>query len=627
MRLGAMGARGGFGSAGVLGSASQSIPVTAARTYDFVNGTYTADGSATNAAAAIVGTVRTFTDDFLGDNWGAKTDPAYSNLYNVDLSSIVTGTIGGTGSYGSTGLSITGGLSLSVDVTNISSTSFRMRMYGDSVGGGNPRVFLCGASAITVLANTTYTISYEVRQIGSVTGPSLSAGVSPFSKGVQYNTSGGGFVSAVFPVGNPIRTEDQVWVPVTQVVTTPATGVRIMPSFAVLNIPPSTTCELTFEIRNIQITLGTGKMQYLGRGASASADNLTLNNLSTLLASDNTPKVAFRIPPDATSGSIFEMGSGSNRVEVRHSSGVVSVNVVNAGVSTVTTIGEIAPWVRNIVVLPIRGNAITASLNGKPAVSCGTAPSLTGMKLGSGTIGPLRGSIESCLIHSIGLNAANARTLSTLSNALFDDFDRADGAVLAPWSGPAYQQSGTAASAVISNKTVVATNSGGASTSAYFLADLGGIPKIMAGMVAFENNTQSASAPLISTPNNTTVSTGSAVDGITTQSLHVVGGAPAGGAQLLYGGLFPGASAPYIEHKWAYSSGAIQPKDGVTASPIAWKLRPSDGALAVLTWNREIEYFAGENYYAVAGKYVVFELYWDVANPSRPIWPMWAAEL
>jgi hypothetical protein len=606
------------------GAARQSIPAVPTRTYDFVNGAYTADGSTTTVGAAIVGTPRTFTQPFLGDNWGAKTDPAYSNLYSVDLSTGTTGTVytngalTGPGAF-PTGLSLVSPMGLSIDYTVLGANEGQMRAYGTATASGNLRLFLAGPTAITVVGSTTYTVSLQVQQVGTCTGPSISLGGSPFSKGAQYNTAAGSFVSSSFPVGNPIRSDDQIYVPVTEVVTTPATGVRLAPILSMLNIPNGSTVDCTFKFKEVQVTLGTGTMQYLGRGASAAADNLTINNWPTV--TDFSFTAAFRAPPDNYSGSIYEIGSGANRIEVLQTSYSVSIKVVNGGVTTQTTLGLILPWQRNKVALSVTGGAVLASLNGKPAVSCGTAPSLSGAKFGSGTTGPLRGSVETGVIYNVGLNAANVKTLATLSNAMFDDFDRANGALSTAWTGQPYQQTGTAASAVISSKTVVTTDSGGATTSAYFMVDMGSTPKIGGGAMAWLNQAGSASAGLISTPNNTSVSDGSAAPGIVQGSAHFL---------AAVGGLFAGkfSSGVLTDHQWNYSSSVLQPKDGVTSYPIVWLLRPSDGAMAVRTWNGETEYFAGENYYAAAGRYFVPESYWSVPQPvGQPIWTNWGAEV
>jgi hypothetical protein len=615
-KLGAMGR--GMGHLGALGSASQSIPVTAARTYDFVNGTYTADGSATNAAAAIVGTVRTFTDDFLGDNWGAKTDPAYSNLFNTDFSTGTTGTIGSGGVY-PTGVAIVSAMGLSVDFTKVSATEMQLRAYGTATSSGNLRWLLAGATQIAVSVNTAYTVSFELMQVGTVTGPSISTGGSPFGKGNQYTTAAGGFVSSAFPLGNPIRSADGIWVPVTIPFTTPATGARVEPIVSALNIPNGATVDLTFKIRNVQITLGTGKMAY--SGSSSSADNLTVNNLSTILAGANTTIVTTRLPPDNNSGTLFELGSGSNRVEVVHSSYTVSVNVVNGGSSSSTTLGRVLPWMRTKVALSISGGVVKASLNGKPAVTCsGTAPSLTGMKFGGGTTAPLRGSVEAATIHSIALNAANLKIASALSNAMYDDFDRADGAVGSAWTGQTYQQTGTAASAVISSGRVVTTDSGGATTSAYFMTDMVSTPKIAGGAMAWENNATSASAGLILTPNNTSVSSGTAAPGITLGSSHFLAAAA---------GLFAGkfVSDVLTDHQWNFGSGVNQTKDGTTLGTTVYKMRSSDGWLAVRVHNGETIYFSDENYYNLSGQYFVTESYWPTGTPAKPIWGNWGAEL
>lgn len=597
-----------------LGGASNRV-----NAYDFVNGTYTVNGASTTAAAAVAGTVRTFTDDFLGDNWGAKTDPAYSNLYSVDLSTAVTGTVGSGGAL-PTGWSFVNSstLGLNCDVTNISADEVQIRMYGTPSSSGNLRILMASTSAIVTSVSSPYNVAYEVQQVGSITGVSPGTGGDAFAKGVRFLTSAGSFVSDSFAAGNRIRSDDNIYVPTTTSVTTPATGARLQPMFGIIGISNGVAFDATFKIRRNQVTAGTGQMQYLGRGASASADDLTLNNLGTLLSGDFSSVVTARLPPDNNSGSLFEIGSGNNRIEVLHSSYSVSINVVNNGSSTSTTLGLVIPWMRTKVALSVQGGAVTASLNGKPAVSCGTAPSLSGMKVGNGTTGPLRGSIEACSVYGSAKSSAQVKALAALSGAMYDDFDRADGAVGTAWTGQTYEQTGTAASSVISSKRVVTTDSGGGSTSAYFLTDMGAKPKIGGGAMAWENQAGNASAGLICTPNDTSISGGSAASGITAGSAHFLA-AP--------GGLFAGkyASNVLTDHQWNYT---VSPtKDGVTIGAIVWKLRSSDGAMAVRLVSGEIVYFAGENYYAAAGRYFVNESFWNVATPAKPIWANWGCEV
>lgn len=613
MQLGKLGA--GFGR---LGGSAESGPIaplpSAARTYDFVAGAYTSGGSPTNAASAIVGTVRPFTDEFLGDNWGARTDPAYSNLYNVDLSTATDGVIGAGGAFPTGWAYINSTQGLTTEVTKISSTAIRLRVSGTASASGNLRLAMASTTGITVLGSTAYNIAFKCKQVGAVVGPTFSAsGGSPFGKGAEHNTAAGAFVSFSFTVGSPIRSADGVTVPVTCPVTTPATGVRIQPIFAAFTIPISATVDYTVEISDIQITLGTGRMVY--SGSSSGADDLSINNLSSLLSGAFTAITTVRMPPDVSTGSLLEIGSGNNRIEVKHSAYAVSVACVVGGVTTTTTVGQGLPWLRTRIGLTVRGGTVYASLNGKPAVSCGSAPSLSGMKLGNGTTGVLRGSVEDCTLYAAGAALAELSTKSTPS-AMYDDFDRTDGALGTTWTGHAYMQTGTAASAVISGHRVVTTDSGGASTSAYFTVDLGAIPKIFGGVMAWENHVDNASAGLISTPNNTSPS---AASGITAQSAHFLVSAA---------GLFAGKflSDVLTDHQWNFASIVTQTKDGATLGTTVWKLRPLDGALAVRVHNGETEYFTDENYYALAGRYIVPESFWSAADPSRPIWAAWGAE-
>jgi len=255
---------------------------------------------------------------------------------------------------------------------------------------------------------------------------------------------------------------------------------------------------------------------------------------------------------------------------------------------------------RNKVAISLASNAVTASLNGKPVVSCGTAPALTGMAVGKGDTAPLRGSVEKCLIYDSAYNSTDLALLAFLTGAMYDDFDRADGAVGTAWTGQTYEQTGTAASSLISSQRVVTTDSGGASTSAYYLVDMGTKPKIFGGAMAYENNAGSADTGLISTPNDTSISQGTAAPGITALSFHFLPAPP---------GLFAGVFLNNVlnDHQWNFSSTATQPKDGTTLGTTVWQLRPSDGAIAVRVFNGETEFFFDENYYSYAGRYVINE--------------------
>lgn len=679
---------------GITAVSGDQILITNVRYYDLVNRLYTNSGSTTTEAAAITGTVRTFTDAFLGDNWGAHCDPANSNLFNVDLNTAVTGTIGSGGtlptgmSYissntitnytwsagqitfttgsahalaanvnsfnvvgvspsgangrylcqtGTTGSTLVGtlvadpgsfssagvmtALALNYDITNLGSGAVRIRAYGTCGQSSSNRLLMASSTGITTAVSTSYTISWNIKQIGPIVGPTASANASPLGKGCQTNTSAGAFVSSIFPVGQPIRTADGLTVQVSYPITTPATGARIQPIFAGFNIPINGAVDYTVELSNIQVTLGAGMMAYTTNASPISADDLTINNLSSLLSADLTTVVTARLPPDNYSGTIIQMGSGSNRVEVTQSNYAISINVVNAGVSTATTLGLVIPWMRTKAAISLTSGVVKASLNGKPAVLCGVAPSLTGMSLGKGGTAALRGSIEACAILSAAVSDADLAIMAMPLNAMYDDFDRADGAVGQSWTGQTYEHTGTAATSLIASKRVVTTDSGGATTSSYFLTDMGAKPKISGGAMAWENAAGSASAGVITTPNDTSISQGTAAPGITALANHFLTSSP---------GVFAGKflNNALTDHQWNFSSTAIQLKDGATIAVTAWKMRPSDGVLAVRVHNGETVIFTDENYYAISGQYSIFESFWggSGAGVGRPIWANWGTE-
>jgi hypothetical protein len=589
------------------------------RTYDFVSRAYTADTAVVDEASAVAGTVRAFIDEFLSDNWGAKTDPAYNNLYNVDWSTAVTGTLG-SGGLLPIGMSFVNMLGMSCDVTNMGTDEMKLHLYSNSATPGSLRLLLASPTAIPVSPNGQYTVAFECQQVGPITGLRIDAGVNVFLKGARFYTSAGVFVGPdSYPVGQTIHTDDQLSVPASYTYTIPSTASRIAPMFAVF-MNPTGPVDLTVILRKTSATAGIGRMQYLGRGATASADNLSPANLTTI--PDNfSLDLACRLPPDNNNGSLIELGSGNDRVEVLHSSYAVSVKVVNGGVSTSTSLGLALPWMRTKVALSVSNGFLTASLNGKPAVVCGgMVPSLSGVKPGNGTTGALRGSFESWNFRPIDVTALAVQAMATLPNAMYDDFDRADGPVGKAWTGQTYQQSGTAGSSLISGKRVVTVDSGLPTTSAYFLTDMGAIPKLVGGAMAWETPSSSGSAGLICTPNNTTQSFGSAVSGITAKSSHFLA-SPAG--------IFPGKFIDnnITDHQWNFSSAGFQIKDGSTYGSTVYKMRPSDGAIMCRVHNGEIAVFAGENYYSIAGQNVVHESYRSTNTSGFPIWVSWAAEI
>lgn len=189
-----------------------------------------------------------------------------------------------------------------------------------------------------------------------------------------------------------------------------------------------------------------------------------------------------------------------------------------------------------------------------------------------------------------------ANTATVTIPELFDDFDRADGAIGTAWTGQAWSvvpATTTRVTPLISGGKLVAADSGQSQTAAYIGVDMGAPVKEMRALISFAAGISGGSAVLIATAGGVTV------DAITAGSIHIVFADTVVNVDVFETGVLTTIKT------LAYPAACAQ--DG-TVYQVGWQIDGDTltlflpgGSLATITDSR----FAQQN-----GAFAIFEHYW-----------------
>ncbi|MEI9885901.1 MAG: hypothetical protein WDN08_05255 [Rhizomicrobium sp.] len=229
-------------------------------------------------------------------------------------------------------------------------------------------------------------------------------------------------------------------------------------------------------------------------------------------------------------------GTANNYLAIEHNAGRATVKLVSGGVSQAAV--DIGPWRkgRQTIAFAAGTNFVWGQFVRGPAIAPDTAatlPSLTKLGLG-GLTGDFTERRAHVVIEKLGLryDTVDAEGVVAMYNravlahgavpGFWDTFDRANGAVGTSPSGHDWSQvtaGGVKVTAAISGKSLVATDSGLATTAAYSAIDFGRTPSKIRAHVSFGAGNDGGSAALINTHTLDTADINHiAVDG----SLHMV---------------------------------------------------------------------------------------------------------
>jgi hypothetical protein len=237
--------------------------------------------------------------------------------------------------------------------------------------------------------------------------------------------------------------------------------------------------------------------------------------------------------PGSSGLALFSLddGTANNQLALTYSAGRLVLSLLSGGVSQAAV--DIGEWRigRYAVAFSAGPNYVNGQVvrgDTATADTVATYPSISAVGLG-GLTGTSTGR-ASVLVEKLGLKYgagstqafASAYSSAVLAHgavpALWDNFDRADGAIGTAASGQTWQQISGFVSASISSKALVALDSGGATTAAYNTIDLGSAPSSMKSRIFFGAGTTGGGVAMIAMPTYQSNSN----TPITTSSIHIV---------------------------------------------------------------------------------------------------------
>lgn len=551
--------------------------------------------AAAYAGTVISGTPRYASDPFDGSALGVYAEGASRNeLYDTEFTT--TGGPGGLPTAWNTTNSI-GGLTPSVVAKDASGITIRIQGVPSASGGY--LLTMCSTSAIAAAAGEVWSASMDMQRLPG------AAGVNANGLFIIERTAGGVFVNQT--IGVKTLQEDVTFPESMQ--RTVVAGPRITAGMY-FSATSGVAVDVTYKIKNPQLEKQAHPTSYIATpagGGASRADDALVAAAPDLFS---THFIAGEPSRFIGTGTLMQMddGTNSNRVTFYIDSFDLYCRIVQGGMEVSTTyLGRVLPMTRARIGVALTPMLVAASYNGKDAVTIPVPDGLVGMtrvQLGAGANGAWGGTIARYTGISAVLPVSDLRR-NTVPAGLFDDFDRAAGALGTPPTGQTYSQysNGGPLATIDADGFVVSQNrTGGASTATYNAYDNGMTPERFAAAISFSAGTQGqGNATLIANANGMT-----SVGQIIASSLHigfldtaVQIQAWVGGSFVVYGD-FP--LTPYCE------------RDGVTVYNIAWRV--VGNAIIALMPDRRLCRVVSAQAVAQMGRYGVYESYWAGADAA-----------
>lgn len=435
-------------------------------------------------------------------NSGILIEEAQANLVNSpSFAGAANGVIGSGGALPA-GWAFNGGLSagLTATIANLDANGFDLAITGTPSGGAgsiNLRATGNGASGVTVVAGETWCMSAWVRALATT-------GLTSINTSAQYYTAGGSLVGSQITQLAQVAQSDVVF-PIHHIYDVPATAARLHGHILGINYQ-NAALTITYRIERPQIEKRGFRSVYQP-AASRSADDVTFTSASSLFGSAPfTVELDFRAGRKTGTATLWEAKlDANNRIELKLNAWLLQCVSVVAGVATTTDIGEVVPLGRMSVALAVSSGGIAASLNGKTAKTSAVAPptGLTTATLGSGTSGYLNGHVLE-VRHSTAPKSGAEVAAASLANGpiVYDDYDRADGALGTAPTGQAWQSDNTGGTKVvptISSGRMVTADSGAGATASYPSLDAGALCDLQICEVIWSTGVASSIAAPIAT--------------------------------------------------------------------------------------------------------------------------------
>ena len=582
---------------------SAGVSVTRSTTAQVVNSDYSLSTAAINAA-------RISCDEIFAASAGLLIEAsAVNSASSPTLAGAATGVIGSGGAFPTswTFKGMPGGITTTI--TALDATGIEFTFVGTPTGtagfyvGVNPT----GTGGAVCVAGDVWCGSAFVRCFQS-TGIN-----SPSDQLFEYYTAAGALIGNSTYKAGAAPQSDKVF-PQQYVRTLPATTERL--TYYPINpaVVSGTPINAKYRIERPQIEKSAYRSTFQP-AATRSADVALLSGGSAYFASVNrTVALSFNAPRLNPNFNVWEErisgDAANNRIEIYTSGYLLKCKVVSGGSTlTDTTIGVVPILTRSTVVLAISPTGITASLNGKTAVTAAiTSP--TGFnegQFGGGTTGYLNATIARATFLRTAQSGVSCATLSKAGVTFFDDFDRADGAIGTAPTGQAYTQiaaAGVITVPTISTKRLITADSGSGTTAGYTAVDLLAAAKLMSVAMRFSAATIGGEVALIQNPNGMTTTAN-----ITSNSDH----------HFL-------ASDTMATEYWISSLTTVQTYvfapvcalDGATEynGAVAY---PGDGSVVWVLPEGELIRSTNTNFATERGRYHTWEHYWSTGQTQPSI--------
>lgn len=567
---------------------------------DLLAGTYQQGGGAVPAATIMSGSPRRETDAWSGQPWGARVESAGQNLcYSTAFQGAVLGAVGSGGAIPTdwhTANSISG---LVVTVDAINGEEIDLTVAGVAGGSGAWILQFEPITTAVCASGEVFTGSVEVQLLAATTG------VVEFASTMIERTNVGGFVAVANQTFVP---QSDILFPVEQRRTI-GTGVRLNHGISLVAVSGQTV-NAKLRLRRPQLEKRAYRSSFMpsatGTG-SRTADALAAVTVPGLAAGFVT---GFRAGC-AASGTIRQIddGSDANGVVVYLENYLVKLDVRLGGVVVDTlTLGRALRWGAMRVAFSLSPIGVSASLSGKPVQTSAQIPAVpTRDRFGVGIKGALEGWIGEVATYGTDISS-RLRDLSRPTLQFWDDFDRANGALVAPWTGQTYEivplgDNPSVVEMQISGGKAVTPDGASATDASYTGVAAPSVPVGFRCSLAFNAGVGGGSAVLIANPNGLAT-----VSQITSRSLHMVYQPDQVDFGLFEAGVYP---TPAIQ---LYASAMTA--DGLTRYDVGWR-KNGDGVVAELpdgTLSRKVN----PDFAIKAGRFMTFEGYVHQSGAVRP---------
>jgi hypothetical protein len=378
----------------------------------------------------------------------------------------------------------------------------------------------------------------------------------------------------------------------------------------VLKVITTGAFDLVFDIHTPQLEKRGWRSTFCA--ASRAADTVIVAPSADYLSRpERTVVITADAPRQVAAATLWsEWRDADNFVEIRYRDHVVSAQSIADGVASEIRLGVVPPLMRFTVAMIRHATGLAASLNGKPvqSVACAMPRGLTRVTLGDGTHGRWNSTVARLTLHASAL--ADAASASRRLVTFYDDFDRPDAAELGDSpTGQAIARVGANHSAIAGRQWVAMDGPPDAVSAAYGKVALPQVPRYLGAVVCWTTGNSGGAAGLIAASNDMSAST-DALHSIVTDTAEIF--------QTITLSQVDAALARFVYP-------VAMRRDGATPYGVACLLNAAESAVVYVGPQGDLARHVSSTYAARAGRFAVFEHYWQPGQ-CRPAFLAVAAE-